>query len=232
MKKLFVAGLCVLTLAANAQKPTTSKTATSKTPVKTAAQPKPLKNNVDSVSYAIGYMVASFYKQQGIEKMNAAALSKAITDVYGNKPALMTENEANVTLMKCMNPDLSKNIEEGEKFLSAVKKKQGVSTTPSGIAYEVLALGNGVKPGPTDSVTVNYKGNLISGFEFDKNNGITFRLDQVIPGWTESLQLMAVGSKYKIYIPYQLAYGLNGQGPIPGGSMLIFEVELLDVKGK
>ena len=119
-------------------------------------------------------------------------------------------------------------------FLEQNKTRPGVKTTASGLQYEVVKEGTGPKPGPTDSVTCNYKGTLINGTEFDnsytRGEPITFPLNRVIPGWTEALQLMTVGSTYKFYIPYNLAYGVNDNGPIPGGSALVFQVDLLDVK--
>jgi len=233
MKKILVAGTVLLAVGAQAQKTAPAKPSAAK-PVaaKPAQAVKPLKNSVDTVSYAIGTMVANFYKQQGIAKLNSAMVSKAINDVYGNGKVLLNENQANMALMRYMNPALSKNIEEGENFLAANKKKTGVKTTPSGLQYEVIREGTGARPAATDTVTVNYAGTLVNGTPFDKNDGISFPLNGVIPGWTEGLQLMTTGSKYKLYIPYQLAYGLNDQGPIPGGSVLVFEVDLVSIKGK
>jgi FKBP-type peptidyl-prolyl cis-trans isomerase FklB len=128
------------------------------------------------------------------------------------------------------------SIEAGEKFLQENKKRSGVITTASGLEYEVLKQGTGPKPAAEDSVVCHYKGSLLDGTVFDdsysRGEPVTFQLNQVIKGWTEALQLMPVGSKYKLFIPYQLAYGTQDNGPIPGGSVLIFEVELLDVKKK
>lgn len=234
MKKYLVAGLSLCVVAANAQKAAPKKPVPTKT--QSTQQSSALKNQLDSVSYAIGLSVANFYHQQGIKSLNSALVSKAINDVYGNKKALLTENEANMCMMRFMNPNLSKNIQEGEKFLAANKSKAGVKTTASGIQYEVLTEGTGPKPTAADTVTVNYIGTLTNGTEFDnsykRGEPISFPLNGVIPGWTEALQLMSVGSKYKLYIPAQLAYGMNDNGPIPGGSVLIFEVELLNVKPK
>ncbi|HEU4470325.1 MAG TPA: FKBP-type peptidyl-prolyl cis-trans isomerase [Flavisolibacter sp.] len=232
MKKILVAGLLVLAAGAQAQKTSPAKPGAKPVAAKPAQAANPLKNSVDSVSYAIGTMVANFYKQQGISNLNSAMVAKAVSDIYGNKKVLLNEAQANMALMRYMNPALSKNIEDGEKFLAANKKKAGVKTTPSGLQYEVITEGKGPRPAATDTVTVNYAGTLINGTQFDKNDGISFPLNGVIPGWTEALQLMPAGSKYKLYIPYQLAYGLNDQGPIPGGSVLVFEVDLVAVKGK
>ena len=128
------------------------------------------------------------------------------------------------------------NIEEGRKFLAQNKLKPGVITTASGLQYEVIREGTGIKPAAVDTFVCHYRGTLLNGTEFDasynRNQPLVMGVSQVIRGWTEGLQLMPVGSKYKFYIPYDLAYGTNDQGPIPGGSLLVFEVELLDVKKK
>jgi len=127
-------------------------------------------------------------------------------------------------------------IVAGEKFLAENKKRPEVKTTASGLQYEVIKEGNGIRPTEDDSVTCHYAGTLLNGTEFDnsykRGEPITFNLRGVIPGWTEGLQHMTIGSKYKLYIPYQLGYGIQGSGPIPGGAVLIFDVELLDVKKK
>jgi FKBP-type peptidyl-prolyl cis-trans isomerase len=128
------------------------------------------------------------------------------------------------------------NIEAGEKFLAQNKNKPGVKTTASGLQYEVLKEGNGPKPIATDTVTVHYAGTLMNGEEFDnsykRGEPISLPLNGVIRGWTEGLQLMTAGSKYKFYIPYQLGYGTQAAGSIPPGSVLIFEVELVKINDK
>jgi len=128
-------------------------------------------------------------------------------------------------------------IEEVNKFLAQNKVKDSVKTTASGLQYKILKEGTGIKPTPVDTFVCNYRGTLLNGTEFDAsaNRGtpLVMAVNQVIPGWTEGLQLMAVGSKYKFWIPYNIGYGVMGNGPkIPGGAMLIFELELLDVKKK
>lgn len=236
MKKYFLTGVLFLTcVAMHAQKTAPKKTVPSKTtPVKTGATAPVLKNQTDSLSYAIGLSVANFYRQQGMGKLNTNVLAKACNDVLTNNKALLTEDQANLLLMCHSNPQLCENVKTGENYLTENKKKGNIKTTPSGIQYEVITTGTGMKPSATDTVTVNYKGSLLNGTEFDnsytRGAPATFALNAVIRGWTEALQLMPVGSKYKLYIPYQLAYGLNDNGPIPGGSLLVFEVELLDVK--
>lgn len=129
------------------------------------------------------------------------------------------------------------NINEGTKFLSENSKKPGIVTLPSGLQYQVITQGTGVKPKATDEVTVNYKGTLLNGKQFDssydRGEPATFMLNQVIPGWTEGLQYMPAGSKYKFFVPYALAYGERAAGPdIAPYSTLIFEVELISVQPK
>ncbi len=225
MKKLIIGGCTLFALAAQAQK----------TPVKKPAVPAKttfMKSFDDSTSYAIGLLVANFYQQQGIKKLNIAMINKAINDVYGNKPVAMNEEQANFVIMKRLNtnPRLIENIEEGERFLAKNGKRSGVTTTGSGLQYEVIVQGKGQKPASADTVTVNYKGTLLNGTVFDQNNGLSFPLGNVIAGWTEGLQLMPLGSKYKLFIPYKLGYGMNDMGAIPAGATLVFEVELVDIK--
>jgi FKBP-type peptidyl-prolyl cis-trans isomerase FklB len=177
--------------------------------------------------------VANFYRQQGI-KLNTALISRALNDVVGKKKTLITDEQANLLFMCHQNPQICTNVKEGEAFLAKNKKDPKVKTTASGLQYEVITPGTGMRPDATDTVTVNYKGTLLNGNEFDnsykRGQPASFPLNGVIKGWTEGLQLMAVGGKYKFFIPYQLGYGLNDMQAIPGGSVLVFEVELLDVK--
>lgn len=198
----------------------------------------PLKNMLDSASYAIGISVINFYKQQGVTKMNASLVTKAMTDFLGNKKLLLDDVTANAVLnnylMALQAEKIKPTIEEGEKFLAQNKLKPGVKTTASGLQYEVIREGTGPKPSAADTFVVHYRGTLLNGTEFDasynRNEPLTYPMNQVIKGWTEGLQLMAVGSKYKFYIPYNLGYGVGGNNGIPGGAMLIFEIELLDIK--
>jgi FKBP-type peptidyl-prolyl cis-trans isomerase len=232
MKKYFVAAFCLLLIGfANAQKPAPKKTVSK--PLTTSSSTPILKTENDSLSYAIGLSVANFYRQQGV-KLNATLVTKACNDVLTNKKPLLNDEQANLLFMCHSNPQLCAHVKDDEKFLAENKKKPNVKTTPSGLQYEVITQGTGMRPNATDSVTVNYKGTLTNGTEFDnsykRGEPITFALDHVIRGWTEGLQLMPVGSKYKFYVPYQLGYGLNEAGTIPAGSTLVFEVELLNVK--
>lgn len=200
----------------------------------------PLKNMADSASYAVGLSVANFYKQQGITKLNTTLISRAINDALSGKPTLFDDNTANNVMNNYMTQIQAKKskvrIDSGAVFLARNGKRPEVKTTPSGLQYEVITEGNGEKPTAEDSVTCHYKGTLLDGNVFDnsydRGQPITFSLGGVIKGWTEGLQLMTVGSKYKFYIPHTLGYGMYDYGPIPGGSMLTFEVELLEVRKK
>ena len=199
-----------------------------------------LKTLSDSASYAVGLSVANFYKQQGITKLNTTLVSRAINEAMSGKKTLMDDAAANTCMnnyMQQMQAQKSKaRIDSGTAFLAKNKLRPEVKTTASGLQYEVITEGTGEKPTTADSVTCHYKGTLLNGTVFDnsydRGQPITFSLGGVIPGWTEGLQLMTPGSKYKLYIPYNLAYGLYDYGPIPGGSTLTFEVELLEVKKK
>ena len=242
MKKFFFAGICLCLFATlRAQKTpvktpaktTTTKATTAKPVTKPATPVNVLRTQSDSMSYAIGLSVANFYEQQGI-KLNTVMVSRALNDIAAGKKPLLNDEQANLIFMCNTNPQICVNVKEGDKFLLNNKKKPNIKVTASGLQYEVLTAGTGAKPGATDTVTVHYMGKLINGNEFDnsykRGSSISFPLNGVIKGWTEGLQLMPVGSKYKLYIPYQLGYGLNDMQAIPGGSVLVFEVELLDIK--
>jgi FKBP-type peptidyl-prolyl cis-trans isomerase FklB len=236
MKNLFTVALTLFVLAVHAQKPAPKKTST--TP---KTQTGTLKNLNDSASYALGYSVASSFAQQGITNINTTALVKAINDYTSKKQPLINENLVNDVIMKYIDLAQSNKVKPtiaaSEKFLAENKKRAGVKTTASGLQYEVITEGKGPKPLATDTVVVNYRGTLIDGTtEFDnsykRGQPIEFPLNRVIAGWTEGVQLMPVGSKYKFYIPHQLGYGTHGNQGIPGGAALIFEVDLLSIKGK
>ncbi len=213
-------------------------------PKKITAKPvvaKPLLKTLnDSVSYVIGVSFTNFYKDQGISipNLNSMIIAKAITDALAGKASLIDNNNANVVMNKCLNMQeeekIKPTIDEGKNFLAKNKLRPGVKTTASGLQYEVVREGSGQKPAATDSVSCNYKGTYINGKEFDnsytRGAPITFFLGRVIQGWTEGLQLMSTGSKYKLYVPYTLGYGLYDYNNIPGGSTLLFEIELLEVK--
>jgi FKBP-type peptidyl-prolyl cis-trans isomerase len=216
--------------------PGKTTTAPKTTPPKTTAPV--LKNLDDSASYAIGLSVASFYKQQGIKNLSGALVTRAINDVVAGKKTLFDDatatNVMNAYMTKLQSEKSKPRIDSGAAFLAKNKLRKEVKTTASGLQYEVLTEGTGPKPTAKDSVTCNYMGTLLDGTEVDnsykRGEPITFALSGVITGWTEGLQLMSVGSKYKFYIPYNLGYGAFDYGPIPGGSTLTFVIELLAVK--
>lgn len=197
-----------------------------------------LKNMNDTFSYALGVQVASFYKQEGVTKINSAVLGKAIDDIYKNNTSILSQQEMDLSIMsETSKPQYEKtkvNMADGKKFCSENKNKSGIITTASGLEYEVITQGTGQKPGLHDTVICHYRGTLLNGNIFDESYGrgapASFPVDRVIKGWTEALQLMTVGSKYKLYIPCELGYGIMDAGTIPGGSTLVFEVELLDIK--
>jgi len=197
-----------------------------------------LKTLNDSASYAIGISVADFYKQLGVTKLNTTLVSKAINDVLSGKKVLFNDaainTVMNIYITKIQEGKSKPTILAGENFLSQNKLRPGVKTTASGLQYEVVTEGTGQNPAATDNVTCNYIGTYINGTEFDnsykRGAPATFSLNGVIPGWTEGLQLMKVGAKYKFYIPYTLGYGAFDYNGIPGGSALLFEIELLDIK--
>ncbi len=235
-KNIFIFISITLSVSLFAQTGTT-KSAT-KPAVKKPAAPI-LKNMLDSASYAIGLSVASYYKQQGVSKLNSTLVTKGINDVLSNKPALINDFTANNLMNNFMN-NLQKEksiviIREGETFLKINKTKPGVKTTASGLQYEIIRDTVGYKPVALDTFVCHYSGKLLNGFEFDnsynKGQPLTWPVNKVINGWKEGLQLMSIGSRYKFYVPYELGYGLYGNEPsIPGGAMLIFDLELLDVK--
>jgi len=197
-----------------------------------------LANEIDSVSYSLGLNVAKSIKMQGLEEINSEALIKAFNDVLSDKEQLLSDMDAgqclNAYFQKAQLAKSSASKEAGEAFLAQNKTRDGVVTTESGLQYEVITEGTGEKPGLEDEVTAHYHGTLIDGTVFDSsvNRGepVPFQVNRVIPGWTEALQLMPVGSKWKLYIPSELAYGENGAGNVIGpNETLIFEVELISI---
>ncbi len=242
MNKLILAltGTLCSTLVFAQKTPAKPKPA-AKPATQTAAKKPVLKNLSDSASYAIGMGMGNFYVREGFTSINPALVQQGMTEVLKGKAATFDDAAANEivnNMFKKLQAEKSKAlIAAGEKFLAENKKKPGVTTTATGLQYEVITQGTGIKPTIEDTFVVHYRGTLLDGTEFDAsyNRGtpLVMPVNQVIAGWIEGLQLMNVGSKYKLYIPYQLGYGLFGSGPvIPGGSMLIFEMELLDVKKK
>ncbi|HEY4107787.1 FKBP-type peptidyl-prolyl cis-trans isomerase [Puia sp.] len=243
-RAIFASALClsagVAGLAQNAKPaPAAHKTATQKTEAqKKMVSNAALRTTQDSLSYAIGVSVANFYKQQNISNINTALVVRAINDVNKGAKPLLDEQQANSCLMSSVQKAKSEksagNKKLGLDFLAANKNKPGVVSLPSGLQYSVIKEGSGPKPAITDQVRVHYHGTLIDGRVFDssieRGQPIELAVNGVIPGWTEALQLMPVGSKWKLFIPSNLAYGDQQAGPMIGpGSTLIFDVELLDI---
>jgi len=204
-----------------------------------------LKTEKDKASYALGMNIGQGLKKQ-TDNLDPAIVQRGMKDALSGNKMLMTEDEAKsawttfqVSMRKKQEQEALQladtNKKEGDAFLAENKTKTGVVTLPSGLQYKILTEGTGPKPAATDSVVCNYKGTLLDGTEFDssaKHGGpATFPVSGVIKGWTEALQLMAVGSKWELFVPADLAYGQRGAGAgIGPNSTLIFEVELVSIK--
>lgn len=206
-----------------------------------AAKPAAAMTPNDSLSYSIGVQVAEYYKTMGVEKINTDYVAKAFHDVLNNKPLTISEDECNMNIQQKLQQFMANKVsavkEAGKKFLEENKKRPGVVTLPDGLQYEIITKGTGPIPKATDTVQANYIGTLINGEEFDnsykRGTPLTIPVSGVIRGWTEALELMPVGSKWKLFIPSDLGYGDRGAGgAIPGGSALIFEIELLNIVNK
>ena len=209
--------------------------------------PVTLKTQKDKDSYALGMSIGTGLHRQGVP-VDPAMVARGLRDAMAGSKTLMTEDEMKSTL-QALRTQVGKdqaakahaageaNRKESDAFLSANKAKEGVTTLPDGLQYKVLKEGSGPKPTANDTVTVNYRGTLVNGKEFDssykRGQPATFPVGGVIKGWTEALQLMPVGSKWELYIPADLAYGDNPPDPaIRPGDALIFEVELLSIGQK
>ena len=206
-----------------------------------ATKPAAAMTPTDSLSYSIGVQVAEYYKTMGVEKINTDYVAKAFHDVLNNKPLTISEDECNMNIQQKLQQFMATKVsavkEAGKKFLEENKKRPGVVTLPDGLQYEIITKGTGPIPKATDTVQANYIGTLINGEEFDnsykRGTPLTIPVSGVIRGWTEALELMPVGSKWKLFIPSDLGYGDRGAGgAIPGGSALIFEIELLNIVNK
>ena len=231
--------------AAKTQKAPAAKpgTAASKSP----AAPLTLKTQKDKVSYAIGINIGKSMKKDSVQ-VDPAILLRGLKDGLNGSTPLLTDKEAQEAIV-ALQADMRKKAElaraeagnankaAGEAFLAVNKSKEGVQTTADGLQYKVIKEGTGPKPTAAESVTVQYRGTLIDGKEFDssykRGQPATFPVGQIIKGWTEALQLMPVGSKWQLFIPSDLAYGDRGAGPDIGpNATLVFDVELLSIAPK
>jgi FKBP-type peptidyl-prolyl cis-trans isomerase len=210
-----------------------------------ADKPMELKTDEQKLSYAMGLDLGEYFKSLD-DTFDLGVLQQGINDGYkGNKPLLTAAEAASIQQAFAKRQQekqvqrtvamVQKNRKAAEEFLKANKAKEGVTETKSGLQYKVVKKGTGAKPTPTDTVKVQYKGSLLDGKEFDssykRNEPAVFQVNQVIAGWQEALPLMEIGSTYELFIPPDLAYGDRGAPPvIEPGSMLIFQVELLEVQ--
>ncbi len=198
-----------------------------------------LDNEIDSVSYSLGVSAGSYYLKQGFDSINTDAFYLGFKNAMKQTDLQVTEEESNAILQaffqKASESKHDGAKKEGEAFLKENADKEGVVTLPSGLQYVIIMEGSGPRPQLSDKVKVHYHGTLIDGTVFDssvdRGEPISFPVTGVIPGWTEGLQLMPVGSKWKLFIPYDLAYGERGAGQNIGPySALIFEVELIEIE--
>ncbi|GAB1481817.1 FKBP-type peptidyl-prolyl cis-trans isomerase [Treponema sp.] len=234
MKKLILAGLLVSALFISC-KPKADTAAGDASAAETVA---PKEVSKSDASYAFGIAIGTSLKETAVE-IDYSEFMKGVKDVMGDKKPKMTNDEASEKIQTVIMAAAAKKAElskvEETKFLEENGKKAGVMTTASGLQYEILNEGSGTKPMATDTVKVDYVGTLLDGTTFDssiaRGEPAIFPLDRVIPGWTEGIQLMGLGGKYKFYIPSELAYGESGAGGvIPPFATLIFEVDLLSIE--
>ena len=205
-----------------------------------------LETKVDSVSYSLGYQNGQFLKQRNMSDVNPELMKAGLRAALEEQEAQLSSSEMQQVVRQFQQEaqrksqqqqmqEAEENKKKGQEFLAKNKEKEGVQVTDSGLQYKVLEEGSGASPDTTDQVRVDYEGTLIDGTVFDssyeRGEPVTFPLNRVIPGWTEGLQMMQEGAKYKFFIPGELAYGQNPppRGPIGPNETLIFEVELLEV---
>jgi len=238
------------TPAASSQQSTTAAPKTAAKKPATAAKTAPavtLKTAKEKNSYALGMSIGLGMHKRGVD-VDPALVARGMRDQMSGAKTLMSEDEMKATLQQLNNEVVKQqeakareagaaNRKEGDAFLAANKAKPGVITLPDGLQYKVLTEGTGPKPGAGDTVTVNYRGTLVNGKEFDssykRGQPVSFPVGGVIKGWTEALQLMPVGSKWQLFIPAELAYGDHPPTPdIEPGEVLIFDVELLSIGAK
>ena len=210
-----------------------------------AAEEPAFKSQKEKISYALGVNIGKAMKQEGMD-IDLTVLLKGIEDARGDGKLAMTDEELAATFQAFQKEMAAKQAEkgkmlaeknktEGETFLAENKKKEGVTTLPSGLQYKVIKAGTGKTPKAEDTVVTHYRGTLLDGTEFDssikRGEPATFNVKEVIPAWTEALQLMKVGDKWQLFVPAALGYGEEGAGRMIGpNATLVFEVELLEIK--
>jgi FKBP-type peptidyl-prolyl cis-trans isomerase FklB len=246
MKKIYITlGVLILSITfggiemtAQTKKEKASKDKKEKTTDKKNSKTMTLTTELDSVSYSLGVNIAENLTNQGIGELNVDALAKGMEDYFKKNNLLISEAEIDKVISDYMQAKQMEKQEAatkaGREFLENNGKRKEVVTLPSGLQYEILIPGNGPKPKPTDKVTTHYHGTLIDGTIFDssvdRGQPATFGVTQVIQGWQEALQLMPQGSKWRLYIPYNLAYGERGAGGKIGPyATLIFDIELITI---
>ena len=239
LKYLLALGFMLTLLQVDSNAQNTKPTAKAKTAEKATTKTETTKTSkMDSLSYGLGLLLAQNVKQLGLENIDGPSLSQAIQDVLEGKEPKMSVDQANMMVSNEIAAVSEKKagpvLEEGKAFLAENQKKAGITTTSTGLQYEVITSGSGATPKLTDKVTTHYRGTLVNGQEFDssykRGEPATFPVNGVIKGWTEALQLMKEGDKWRLYIPYDLAYGERGAGQdIPPYATLIFDIELIKV---
>jgi len=243
MKRIILLSVIMVLVAAVSTSAYAQKKAKkSKTKTEPAAAAVVLANNTDTISYIIGADIARSFAKNNLE-LNRDLIFKGFTDSQAKADTLFTEEQIG-QIMSAWQQEMgakkaaieeqayANNLKAGDDYLAANKLKEGVIETATGLQYKVIKPGEGESPADTDMVEVHYTGTLIDGTVFDssreRGESIEFPVNGVIPGWTEALKLMKKGSQYMLYIPAKLAYGNQKTGPIPEGSTLIFDVELID----
>ena len=205
-----------------------------------AAAEEGITGDVAQASYSMGYIVASNMDDRFTGSLDEEAFITGLRDRFAGQDRQVSEEQAQVALAglvakqeEAMQEKSTENLSAGDGFLAENGKREGVTMTDSGLQYEVLVAADGAKPGATDTVSTHYHGTLIDGKVFDssvaRGEPVSFPLNGVIRGWTEALQLMGVGSKWRLFIPPELAYGSQGRPGIPPNATLIFDVELLSI---
>ncbi|GHC34393.1 FKBP-type peptidyl-prolyl cis-trans isomerase [Aidingimonas halophila] len=203
-----------------------------------------LQSDEEKLSYSLGVTLGQSLLQD-IDELDIDAFTQAIEDVYAENALAMSEEEMATTLSRFQEEAMAErqseanqaaqaNQEEGQRFLADNAEKEGVEVTESGLQYRVMESGDGASPTADDTVEVHYEGKLLDGTVFDssyeRDEPVSFRVDQVIEGWQEALQMMSVGDTWMVYIPAELGYGAQGQGPIGPNETLTFKIELLDIE--